>query len=180
MAENLQMDPFDAAVPGESLTASPEARLPFEQAPAHVDEKEAVADIFMRMTEEENLPHMLDLLRMKVPVEEIAQVVLFEGFRKGQYNPDLMLMLIEPVIYLLMFLADYADIEANLAPEEDVEMSKEEEGMMLQKAMSRAKGSIQEEVGSEEGTEISFEELARPEAVPEDLLSLAQERIGEV
>merc|ERR1712078_77917 len=46
-----------------------------------------------------------------IPLDELAQVVLYKGYTEGLWNPDLMLMLIEPTIYLLIAIADYADIK---------------------------------------------------------------------
>lgn len=114
------LDPFDVPTPGSSLTASPETPAPFEQPPKMVDQEEAVDDIFMRLTDSKNIDSVLDLMRDEVPVEDIAQVVLFEGFRQGQFTPDLMLTLIEPTIYMLLYLADYANIDnVKLYPEGD-------------------------------------------------------------
>jgi hypothetical protein len=41
----------------------------------------------------------------------MAQVILYKGYTEGLWNPDLMLSLIEPTIYLLINIADYADIK---------------------------------------------------------------------
>ena len=45
-----------------------------------------------------------------VPIIDIAQQILYVGFREGKWNPDLMLMLAEPVAYVLIFMAENADI----------------------------------------------------------------------
>lgn len=112
------MDPFDAPVPGQSLTANPSAKAPYEQPPSFTDKDEAIEEIFMRLTDENNIDEFLDLMRMGTPVEYIAQTILFEGFRSGQFTPDVMLLLIEPTIYLLLYLADYGNIDnVVLAPE---------------------------------------------------------------
>ena len=39
------------------------------------------------------------------------KLVLYRGYTQGLWNPDLMLLLIEPTIYLLIAIADYADIK---------------------------------------------------------------------
>ena len=42
----------------------------------------------------------------------LHKLVLYRGYTQGQYNPDLMLlMMIEPTIYLLIAIADYAGIK---------------------------------------------------------------------
>ena len=45
------------------------------------------------------------------PLDQIAQVTLYKGYTEGKFSPDLMLMLIEPTLYLLIAIADYAEIK---------------------------------------------------------------------
>jgi hypothetical protein len=47
----------------------------------------------------------------EIPVNAIAEVVLTEGFRKGKFNPDMMLNLLEPTMYMLMAIAEKAGID---------------------------------------------------------------------
>jgi hypothetical protein len=148
------MDPFDAPIPGESLTADPAMKAPYEQPPQFTSKDEAVEEIFMRMTDEEVIDEFLDLMRMGTPVEYIAQVVLFEGFRTGKFNPDLMLLLIEPVIYILLYLADYGGIDnVVLYPEDDMGMGQ---------LSVLPTGAIQ----------VGDQEVAQPAEVPQSLLDV--------
>ena len=63
------------------------------------------------LLEEENLTAILDLLEKDIPVSEITSVLLLTGLSKGQYSPDLLMMLIEPVMYMIMAIADRFGIE---------------------------------------------------------------------
>ena len=47
----------------------------------------------------------------ETPVNTIAEVVLTDGFRKGKFNPDMMLNLLEPTMYMLMAIAEKSGIE---------------------------------------------------------------------
>jgi hypothetical protein len=67
--------------------------------------------VYMELTEDETLRELVTLIDNKTPLDQIAQVVLYRGYTQGLWNPDLMLMLIEPTIYLLIAIADYADIK---------------------------------------------------------------------
>ncbi len=58
-----------------------------------------------------HLDKLINIINDGVPLDEIAQVVLYKGYSEGKYNPDLMLMMIEPTIYLLIAIADYANIK---------------------------------------------------------------------
>ena len=63
------------------------------------------------LTSDEALPELVNMINDGIPLDEIAQVVLYKGYTEGLWNPDLMLTLIEPTIYLLIAIADYADIK---------------------------------------------------------------------
>jgi len=125
------LDPLSAPVPGESLTADPEARLPFEQPPINTDRDAAVEDLFFRMTADEAMDDLINLMRAEVSLEDIAQVVLFGGFREGAFTPDLMLNMIEPTIYILIWMADYAGIEPVLDPESEFDIGIEEDNLLV-------------------------------------------------
>ena len=43
----------------------------------------------------------------------------YVGFREGKWNPDLMVMLIEPLMYLLMALCEKAGVEYRIDDEDD-------------------------------------------------------------
>ena len=68
-------------------------------------------DIYLELTSDESLPELVNMINDGLPLDEIAQVVLYKGYTQGLWNPDLMLLLIEPTIYLLIAIADYADIK---------------------------------------------------------------------
>lgn len=165
------LDPLSAPIPGESLTADPETRAPFEKPPEHTELQPAIEELFMRLTEGESIDDTLDLMRQGAPIESVAQVVLFEGFRQGKFNPDMMLLLVEPTIYILAFLANYAGIDAVLYPEEDFD--NDEEGEM--EFLKGAEG-LSGIPASELPQQITVGEsvLSRPESVSPDLLQTIQ------
>ena len=61
------------------------------------------------------------------PVMELVQLVLFDGFQKGKWNPDLMLMLAEPLAYIIIALAERADIDVIIYREENEDEDADEE-----------------------------------------------------
>ena len=65
----------------------------------------------MVITEQDSLRGLIEIISEGVPLDEIAQVVLYKGYVEGKYTPDLMLLLAEPTIYLLIAIADYAQIK---------------------------------------------------------------------
>ena len=106
-----QINMFEGAIAGQSMSASPDSKMPGDGPPQYAGIKEASEAIFLSLLEEENLTSILDLLENDIPVSEITSVLLLTGFSKGQYSPDLLMMLIEPVMYMIMAIADKFGIE---------------------------------------------------------------------
>lgn len=164
------IDPFDVPTPGASLTQSPESKQLWETPPKFTDPQAAIEEIFFRMTEdEENLDNILDLMRNETPVEDIAQVLLYRGFTQGLWNPDMIVMLIEPTIYILLNLAEYAKIEAVIYPEDDTMFDDEfqtddERSTSLMKIV---KGKNEE---TDSGAEIGSGDISEPNVVPKSLM----------
>tara|TARA_R110000823_G_scaffold101013_1_gene217209 strand:+ start:37 stop:618 length:582 start_codon:yes stop_codon:yes gene_type:complete len=109
--EEAGLNPFNAPIPGESLTASPENPKAWERPPEFTDEEDAMEAIYFVLTEQTKLRELIKLINQGIPLDEIAQVVLYRGYTEGKFNPDLVLLLIEPTIYLLISIADYAGIK---------------------------------------------------------------------
>ena len=95
-------------------------------------------------------------------IMEITQLVLFEGFRNGKWNPDLMMLLIEPVAYTLMALAERVNVD--YVVEEDDEDDQE---MLIRTKLSKDKAlNIQKAKGQAE-TKIPKDLKEKIEQVPQ-------------
>jgi hypothetical protein len=125
--EKAGVNPFNSPTPGEGLTQSPEQKFPWEQSPRHTEVKPAIEDIFLNITEKENLIPLIGMLQNKTPIDEIAQVVLYKGMTAGQFNMDLMLMLIEPTMYLLIAIAEEYEIEPLIYEDQDDDLIDEQD-----------------------------------------------------
>jgi hypothetical protein len=109
--DEVGVNPFNAPIPGESLTASPDTPKAWERPPEYTDQDEAMRAVYLEMTKFDTLKELINIIDDGVPLDEIAQVVLYKGYTEGKFTPDMMLMLAEPTIYLLIAIADYADIK---------------------------------------------------------------------
>ena len=109
--ENLKEVLFEGPVPGQALTNAPDQAYPWEQPPEHTSVKEAREKIFLGLLEPERLKGVQDLMLNDISVNAIAEIVLTDGFRKGKFNPDMMLNLLEPTMYMLMAIAEKSGIE---------------------------------------------------------------------
>lgn len=98
-------------IPGQSLTSNPDDPAPYEKPPKFTNLQEAVEDIFINLTKKEVYIPLLRVLNDGVPIMNITQTVLFKGFTDGKWNPDLMMLLVEPTAYMLLAFSERAGIE---------------------------------------------------------------------
>ena len=162
------LDPFAAPIPGSSLTSSKESPAPYETAPEFNTPQEFIEDLWGALQEDDDLlDGLLDGMRDGIPLEDIAQLTLFGSFQAGKITPDVMMLAAEPMIYLLAFLANYAEIPAVVYPEDDMDDDLDDESneVMARITEEMAKGNIPDTVS------IGGTTLQRPSDIPESLLS---------
>ena len=143
--EETGRNPFNAPIPGESLTQNPDQKFPWEQPPEITDVDTAIKEVFINLVERESLVELLNILNNGQPVDEIAQIVAYRGMSVGKYNRDLMLLLLEPIMYLIIAIAEeyeiepviYEGMDKDIADEEDtdaaIQKNKIEEKPMIKK-----------------------------------------------
>ena len=118
------------SIPGESFANDPDTPYPFEKAPEFTSVHKASEFIFEKITEEENYMQFMEVIATGAPLMEIAKVLLYGMYDEGKINPDLMVLLIEPTVYILMALCERADIpftiDGQLGEEEDLDGNSQE------------------------------------------------------
>ena len=122
---------FKRPIPGQSLTDSPDAPRPFEGPPKFTDRTKVLEYYFDLLTEEDTYEAVLDTLEAGTSIMEIVQVLLMQGFQEGLYNPDMMLMVAEPVAYMIAALAERAEVDFTIMNDEDEMPSGEEEDLSI-------------------------------------------------
>jgi len=166
------------AIPGQSLTSNPDEPRPFEGAPEFTNFKEALDYTVGELLEEEAYMSIVGAIGDNVPIVDLVMQITYVGFREGKWNPDLMLMLVEPLIYTLISLAEKADIEYRIDDEDD-EDDEAPQSILEEKAkniadLARAK---MQKTGSVPSGALPTEILQQIEAVkiPESLLAKPQQ-----
>ena len=119
--DEVGVNPFNAPIPGESLTTAPDMPKAWERPPQYTTQDKAMEAIYMEITQENSLRKLINIINEGIPLDEIAQVILYKGYTEGKFAPDLMLLLIEPTLYLLISIADYADINDYTLYNEEVD-----------------------------------------------------------
>ena len=110
-----QMALMSRPIPGSSLTRDPNNPWPWEKAPEFTIIEEALEFIFDEITQEDTFAAGSS----DFTILEVVQIILYAGFVNGKWNPDLLTLLMEPVTYMVMALAERAGIEYRLDSEED-------------------------------------------------------------
>ena len=160
--ENLTaISKVGAPVPGESLTSDPDQSNSWERAPKFVELAPAIDALLVELAEPEIFHQLVDSMRAGFPVAEMAEQVVFDGFSKGMWNPDLMLLLVEPTMYILIALADMADVEPRIDMEDDID-DDETQLSNIGKAIEVAK------------------EKVNPKQIPKDISNKVKELLADV
>lgn len=127
------------AIPGQSLTNDPSQPYNWEKPSEYTNPREAMLYVFESLTVPETTTNILLSLGNGVGVIDIASITLYSGFLEGKWNPDLMMLLMEPTMYMIMALAEKADIPYSLEAGDDeapVEMSPNEQVATLEKGIN--------------------------------------------
>ncbi len=163
--EELYVPEFEKPIPGQSLTNDPDNPAPFEGPPEITSLSDGLNELFLMMTDEAIYPGLMESIRDGVPLSEIAQLTLFEGFANGKWNPDMVLLLFEPLMYMLMALSEKVQIQYVLYPGEDKdeEVLKQSENVELLREL----------------TEIASQEIGRTGSRTTSLPPEIQERLEE-
>ena len=142
--KETQYNPFDAPVPGESLTNTPGAAA-WEHPPAHAKVEEAIEFIENKIMERDNGMRLLTLLDIGIPIEALVKIITFSGFLEGKWTVDVAKML-DPLVAMLLTKitkdAKLNNVRINMGDPNDKEFM--ESATMHEMAMK------QDELGDEE------------------------------
>ena len=109
----------DRPIPGQSLTTDPDNPAAYERPPSITTKEEGVNYLLDLILAEETYVVIMDALADGVPVMDLVQGILVNAFEEGIFNPDLMLLLAEPLAYLLLGLSERQGIRAKIVNDPD-------------------------------------------------------------
>ena len=158
-----EYNPFDAPIPGQSLTDEP-GNYPWEHPPQHSDPEEILDNLYDKLTGGEMAEQVIAMLDAGVPVEAIVRVMTFSGFMQGKFTPDVGFMLVEPLMKLVSAIGIRAGVKELKLSLEDLSNNKFLKDMAELKASNQEMEQISEGIQqdlpqSEEGAGL----MTRPE-----------------
>ena len=120
------------SIPGQSITNDPENPAPYEQAPKFTTVNEASKYLWDFVTEERNYAAIMTGLNQGEPVMNFVRVILFNEFVQGTFNPDLMLIMAEPLAFMIIALGERLDIDMQITEDDDEDENEELFGSALE------------------------------------------------
>jgi hypothetical protein len=164
---------MERPIAGQSLTNSPESKYAWEQPPKFVEMQPALDSMFLDLTEPDAYEAIVNLVDDGNSIADISQIILYAGFEEGLYNPDLMMLLIEPSMYLIMSLVEKAgrlDYTILKEDDEDYEEPSEEEISYLENILNKSKKKVDDNKKSVKLPSNLTDKIKNVE-VPESLLA---------
>ena len=101
---------FEGPIPGESLTAELGAR-PWQSPPQYANIDEVLDYYLSRMSQEDFMVQLVDVLEMGVPVSAIANSIQLAGVMQGLHTIDSGILAMPAIMEMIMMLGDAADVE---------------------------------------------------------------------
>jgi len=101
---------FDAPIPGQSLTAELGSR-PWQSKPQYATVDEAIKYYMDRLTSDEFMDQVLDVLELGVSVVDIADIIQTSSVMEGLHTVDVGVLVSPVIVEMIMFIADSADIK---------------------------------------------------------------------
>lgn len=150
--------PFQAPIPGQSLTMAP-GSMPYERPPEISDPEEAIQMHLTRLSNPEMIEDMLDMLEMDVPIRQLTEGILRSAVAEGIHSIDVSLS-IAPVIH--EFIKLNAD-EAGIKYDEGLEDKKEKEAKRAAVTKAKAQKLAKQFLSEPPKEEVEPEVMEAPE-----------------
>jgi len=116
-----------ASIPGQSLTNSPDNPYPWEKPAEFANPKDAMNFVISKMLQKDSMVHIIESLAQGATVEDITNFIVYNGFTKGKYTADTMLLIYEPVMYTVINIGESANLNYKLDDETGNDYDNEEE-----------------------------------------------------
>ena len=175
--EVVGLSSVGAPIAGQSLMNSQEEAYPWEKPAEFSNPREALDEIVSSIMQPEAVKNVVMALSKGAAAADIATAVLYSKFTEGKINPDVMMMLVEPVMYLTMAIGEEANIKYNIEgndldeiDNEDTDEGTEEKLKQFENIFTQIKNGVSSEDISELNTEV----------VPENMLAQIKEKGPEI
>ena len=166
------------SIPGQSLTNSPNTPYPWEGPAKYSNPREALTAITTELLQKEASLNIVNSLAEGMAAIDITTTILFAKFFNGDINPDVLLLLIEPILYTVMSLGSEAGVEYNIEPN-DLDEIEEESVEEIEGNIKEFKSAVSKIVG-DKTDKVNVANNLREDVLPPSLLSKVKETGSEI
>ena len=108
--KEADQNPFDAAIPWQSLTNEP-GNAAWEHPAQFADADSAMEFVMKKLTNQNMNEQILLMLKNKIPVEAITRLVVFGGFVEGKWTVDVATLITPLVMQLIAAIGMRAKVK---------------------------------------------------------------------
>ena len=176
----VEMTSKGGPVPGQSLTGDPAQPKPWETPPTFANPREALTHISTLILQPKAIEGILGSLLHGAAVTDVATAILYTSFTEGDITPDVMLMLMEPVMYLIMNIAEEANIKYNI-DKDDMDEMDEEDPEEVDEKINEFKSAFEDIKNSKPVKSVNKQKLKTdPNILPQSILTKVKEKGPEI
>ena len=164
--KNAPAPALDAPIPGQGMTA-PLGDRPWQKPARFTTPEQALAFYIDRITQEQQVNQMLDILELGVPVDTLVDTIQLGGVMEGLHSVDVGVLRVLALIEAVTQIADKAGVKHTTdSQEEDPDVPRQSSvALSLNKIKNQEKGIKKKEMPVEE------EEVEMPEEKPAGLMA---------
>ena len=159
MAQLSNEPSLDRPIPGQSLTSEVGSR-PWQSPPQYSTVDEVVDYYMERMSSEDFIVQLIDVLEMGVPVTTLANTIQMSSVMNGLHSIDTGMLVLPLIMEMLMMIGDGAKVKYNtgLDNPNEIKTSNPTRDSLLTKVAMQYKNKL-EDVDFESATDEETEEV---------------------
>jgi len=142
MDELVNLSSEGTSIPGQSLMNDPDQAYPWEKPAKFSNPREALDIIVTELLQPEPIENIVSALANGAAVADLAIAVVYSKFSTGDINPDVMLLLVEPVMYIMMAIGEEANIKYNIEGNDLDEFDDEDENEEVEEKLNEFRNAF--------------------------------------
>ena len=164
-------------IPGQSLTNNPESKYPWESPATLSNPREALDVIVAEMMQPEAVKNIVNALANGAAVGDIGSAILYAKFTEGDITPDTMMLLAEPIMYILMAIGEEANIKYNIEGNDLDEFDEEDEAEEIDSKVNKFRTAVSD---IKNQTTQKLKPTVDTNVVPQNILDKVKEQGPEI
>ena len=164
---------FDAPIPGMSMTHELGAR-PWQSPPQYSTVDDAIEYYLDRMSSDDFLDQLTDILEMGVPVTTLANTLQLGNVMEGVHTIDVGMLVLPVLVEMMMLVGDSAGIEYDSGLDKRINKDKVRDSLVIKTAQKLQKQLNEEKDTKKKEPEVVVEEEEDKEAQPKGLMGRRQ------